>query len=447
MEVNRTYNFLLSIHEKVRGRKTIPYFRKLCQTQCWDVERLRNHQLQKLRRLLTHSRGQVPYYQKLFKTIDIKSFDTLVFEDYQKIPTLSKDEIRSNLMKFTSANYNGKLIKYSTGGSTGEPLVFYTDKEKEANHNAHKLRARTWFAILPGDKQVDFWGSPIELSKLSHFRSWKDRWFLNYVLLSAFDLKMEKLRSYVDFLRRFQPKLIYGYPTVIYRVAQFILDTPTAIGSYRPKLVSCTAEMLYDYQRNVIKEAFGCPVVNEYGSRDGGLIAHECPAGRLHIAAEHVLVEVDNVDKNGVGDLLITNLDGYGMPLLRYRIGDRGKLGSAQCDCGLSLPVLDQLAGRSNDFLVGRNGKLIHSLAPIYVLREISKLKQFKVIQRKQRQLEIQMVSHSSFDDAELDEIRQKMEKIFEQDLDVNFVFKESIDPEKSGKYRWVVSEVEAGSV
>jgi phenylacetate-CoA ligase len=352
---------------------------------------------------------------------------------------LERETIRAHRDDLVSESYRGRLIRYNTGGSTGEPLVFFTDPAKEAMHNAYKLRCREWFGVQPGHRQVDFWGSPIELDNLSRFRILKDRALLNHVVLSAFNLTEETLDEYVHLIRRFRPRLIYGYPTAIFRVAEHIARLGVNLASYRPMLITCTSEMLYDHHRTRIAEVFRCPVANEYGSRDGGLIAHECPSGRLHIAAEHVLVEVETPDENGVGDLLITNLDGFGMPLVRYRVGDRGRLGG-HCACGLSLPLLDALLGRSNDFVVGAGGRLIHSLAPVYVLREIEKIRQFKLTQSEDLGLDLQIVKRQPFDGAEIEELARRLRKVLGFDVPVEIRFVDTIAPEASGKYRWVVS-------
>jgi phenylacetate-CoA ligase len=330
------------------------------------------------------------------------------------------------------------LIRSNTGGSTGEPLVFYTDREKEARHNAYKLSCREWFGVRPGQRQVDFWGSPIELDKLSRLRILKDRALLNHVVLSAFHLTEERLDDYVKFLREFRPRLIYGYPTVIFRVADHMIRRGIGLGSHRPTLVACTSETLYEHHRARILEAFGCSVANEYGSRDGGLVAHECPRGTLHIAAEHVMVEVDSPDEDGVGDLLVTNLDGYGMPLMRYRLGDRGCFGRG-CECALALPALDRLAGRANDFVVGSGGRLIHSLAPVYVLREVDKIRQFKLTQREDLGIDLRIVERQKFEPWEVQELSRRLRTVFGFDVPIDVHFVETIPPEASGKYKWVV--------
>jgi len=435
---------LLPMHERLRGRRTLKYYRKLQCDEMLAGNIIKSYQEEKFSKLIQHCFDNVSYYQDIFSSIGIYSANDIDISDLIKLPILERDNIRKNLKNIIAVKgYKGKLIKYNTGGSTGEPLVFFTDIDKESQHNAQKLRARSWFGVMPGSRQVDFWGSPIELDKLSKIRIWKDKTLLNHRVLSAFNLTEERLTVYAKVLKRFRPRLIYGYPTVIYRMADYIKKHPFIMEGWQPQLISCTSEMLYDHQRNIIADVFGCYVANEYGSRDAGLIAHECPLGKMHIAMEHVFVEVDNPDQNGVGDLLITNLDGYGMPLIRYRVGDRGCLGEDKCACGLQSPILTKLEGRVNDFIVGKDGKLIHSLAPIYVLRNIPKIQQFKLLQYKNLSLEIFIVADSIIQNSELEDVKLMLRKILSLRVPVKFTFVKTIEPEKSGKYRWVVSKAE----
>jgi phenylacetate-CoA ligase len=428
---------LLPLHERLRGRPTLAYLKELRRSQALDGEALAALQRRKLVRLLEHCRREVPYYARLLARSPEGEDAVRTLADL--LPVLDRKAIRDHRDDLLAASYRDRLVRYNTGGSTGEPLVFFTDPVKEARHNAYKLRCREWFGVSPGQRQVDFWGSPIELDKLSRLRILKDRWFLNHVVLSAFHLTEERLEGYAEFLRRFRPRLIYGYPTVVYRVADHVAQRGEGLGSYRPTLVACTSEMLYEHHRTRIAEVFRCPVANEYGSRDGGLIAHECPSGRLHIAAEHVLVEVDAPDPDGIGDLLITNLDGFGMPLLRYRVGDRGRLGGS-CGCGLPSPVLDALSGRTNDFVVGAGGRLIHSLAPVYVLRDCDKIGQFKLTQREDLALDLQIVAREPLRHGEIADMERRLRQVFGFDIPVEVRFVDAIPPEASGKYRWVVS-------
>lgn len=434
-----TRRLWLPLHERLRGRETITHYDALRVHERWDAERLAALRREKLGALLAHCRAQVPYYREAFARAGIDSGAAPGPDWLANLPPLERDTVRGQGRSLLAERGFPRRLPSNTGGSSGAPLVFETDIVKEARHNAHKLRARRWFGVLPGQRQVDFWGSPIELSRQSRRRMLKDRWLLNQVLLSAFNLTPQRLGEYVAFLARYRPRLVYGYPTVIHRVAQHVLEHG-GLGDYRPQLVSCTSEMLFEHQRAGIAAAFGCPVANEYGSRDGGLIAHQCPAGSLHIAAEHVWLEVDQPDADGVGDLLVTNLDGYGMPFVRYRVGDRGRLAGQPCACGLPLPVLAELSGRTNDLLIGADGRQVHSLAPIYVLREIPDIKQFRVHQKADRSVSVELVLGRPLPAAMRADIVRRLHVVLGE-LPVELVDRDTIAPEKSGKYRWVISE------
>jgi len=442
-------HLLLPLHERLRGRDTIAQWRALrAQDQCSAVS-LETVRLAKLRRLIAHCQQHVPYYRQLFAQQDALNPADFQFADLARLPVLERAILRERGEELKAQGWQDRLIRYSTGGSTGEPLVFSTDKHRESCLNAQKLRARTWFGVMPGERQVDFWGSPIELSRQNRLRRLKDRWLLNQVVLSASNLSLERIDGYIASLNRVQPRLIYGYPTVLYRIANRILET-TEAGSphgspsglqWAPKLIACTSEMLLPHMRAVIADAFECPIANEYGSRDGGMIAHECPEGHLHLFSDHVVVEVDQPDSDEIGDLLITNLDGFGMPFLRYRIGDRGALTDAPCTCGLPLPRLRELQGRANDFLIGRGGRMIHSSAANYVLREIPALRQYQVRQRADHHFDLYMVLHRPLTEDEQARIRSGLQRVIDEPLDVNLIEQDSIAPEPSGKYRWVISE------
>lgn len=434
-------HLLLPLHERLRGRDTVAQWRAFRADDRLSAQAIADLRLAKLRRLLAHCQQQVPYYRQRFGQsggLDPAAFD---WADLAHLPILERATLREQGDQLKAEGWEDRLIRYSTGGSTGEPLVFYTDKPREACLNAQKLRARAWFGVLPGDRQVDFWGSPIELSRQGRLRRLKDRWLLNQVVLSASNLTIERIDGYIDALRRFQPRLIYGYPTVIDRIAGRLLETGESAPNQGLKLIACTSEMLLPQMRARIEQVFGCPVANEYGSRDGGMIAHQCPQGSLHLFAEHVIVEVDQPDASGIGDLLVTNLDGYGMPFLRYRIGDRGALTDEPCTCGLPLPRLRELQGRANDFLIGGDGRMIHSSTANYVLREIPALRQYQLRQRADRHLDLFMVLRRPLTDSEQDQIRAGLQRIIGAPLAVNLIEQERIAPEPSGKYRWVISE------
>lgn len=436
-----TGNILFPLHEYLRGRQTAACYRALRRTERFTPDELHALQDRKLRMLMRHCWDRVPYYRRVFSALGITHPEALDREVWQKLPPLEREDVREHLDGLLATGFENKRIRHSTGGSTGEPLVFFTDPIKESWHNAAKLRGRAWFGIEPGSRQVDFWGSPVELSKQDAFRRFKDRYFLNQIVLSALDLTDQALVRHARLLGRFRPRLIYGYPTVLYHVALYMERNPKEFAGWRPELVTCTSEMLYPNQREKMLNVFQCQVGNEYGSRDGGHLAHECPKGNLHIAAEHVLLEVDEPDVDGVGDLLVTNLDGFAMPLLRYRLGDRVALCSEPCSCGLTLPVLTEISGRRTDFLVGRDDRLIHSAALVGILRDLPNLKQFRIIQHQNLSIEILLVAAQPLAESDLSVVRQRMQTMMCMDLPIQFAFPDYIPPLNSGKYLTLISE------
>src|SRR5262249_7461810 len=195
---------------------------------------------------------------------------------------------------------------------------------------------------------------------------------------------------------------------------------------------------LYDFQRATIGAVFGCPIGVEYGCRDGGTVANECPAGGLHIAAEGMIVEV--ID----GEIVLTNLHTFAMPIIRYRTGDVGALEPTPCSCGRGLPRLRGVEGRQTDFLVTPSGKILHALAAIYVLRELPSVAEFQIGEERGDALTIRVVPRDAFGPAEQSAVRSRLRRLFESDIDVVFEVMDTLPRLASGKHRYVISEIAA---
>ena len=436
---------LYPLHELVMRRPTLAYLSQFEKSQWLPPEALKTLQWKKLKRLLHHAYERVPYYRSLFRSLDLHPQDVNNEADFRQLPFLTKELIRGNSPSLIAEGFQGKLIRYSTGGSTGEPLIFYTDSTKESAHNAAKLRARRWWGIEVGDRQIDLWGSPIELSKQDWLRVIKDRFLMNFILLSAFNLTEITIERYLQTMRSFQPMILYGYATVLYRVAQFCEEKGIDPGLKSLKAIVATSEMLFDYQREKIAKVFQRPVVNEYGSRDGGYTAQECPSGNMHIAMEHVYVEfvpLNDKDPEKAMEVVITNLDSYGMPFIRYRVGDLASGQGGICPCGRGLMLMQSLQGRSNDMLISPTGKVLHGLSVIYILREIPGMKQFKVTQKAADWLAIEVVKNSRFQATAERVIRDRISQIMEAPIRIDIIYRREIPPERSGKYRWIVSKM-----
>jgi len=208
-----------------------------------------------------------------------------------------------------------------------------------------------------------------------------------------------------------------------------------------------TSETLYGDQRLDIERVFGCPVANGYGSREAGFIAHQCPAGGMHITAEDVIVEI--VDERGrplpvgrSGEIVVTHLATGDFPFIRYRTGDVGTLSDRGCACGRGLPLLADIQGRTTDFVVAQDGTVMHGLALIYVIRSIRGIRQYKIIQESLDSTRILLVTDPGFNAWDEDTIRKGFGQRLGSGVRIDIERVAEIPREASGKYRYIVSHV-----
>lgn len=179
--------------------------------------------------------------------------------------------------------------------------------------------------------------------------------------MPAFEMSAQKVDSFIRQIQAIRPKMLFGYPSALSHIAVHAEKNGTMLNNLGIKVAFVTSERLYDYQREKIETVFGCPVANGYGGRDAGFIAHQCPAGNMHITAEDIIVKI--IDKEGqvlphgeAGEIVITHLATRDFPFIRYRTGDVGFLTDAQCSCGRGLPLLKEIQGRTTDFIVAQDG-------------------------------------------------------------------------------------------
>jgi phenylacetate-CoA ligase len=437
--------FFFPLHERIKNHHSVAVRKELEISQWWDQMRLQELQLSRLCQLLTHAEAHVPYYRSLFAEIGFEAKDVHSLAHLQCLPLLDKSKIRSNTEALKSENAQS-LHRFNTGGSSGEPLIFYIGKERVTHDVAAKWRATRWWGVDIGDREMVVWGSPIELGAQDRIRALRDRLFRTR-LLPAFEMSEQKLDRFLEEIRAMRPKMLFGYPSALSHIARHAKTSGQHMDDLGIRIAFVTSERLYDEQRQQISETFACPVANGYGGRDAGFIAHECPQGSMHITAEDIVVEI--VDQQGAplpcgeaGEIVVTHLATKDFPFIRYRTGDIGVLDSKPCICGRGLPVLKEIQGRSTDFLVARDGTVIHGLALIYILRDMPQVKNFKIIQESLDMTRVWVVTDATL----TPEAIAKIELGFKARLGsaVNIAIEEmaEIPAEKSGKFRYVVSKV-----
>ena len=438
-------NILFPLQEKLKKHDTLAIRKAMDESQWWSPEKLEKYRLERLRSLLVKVGKNVPYYRDCFASLGFNPQEINSLTDLQKLPLLTKAMIRAEGDRMKSDIAQG-LARFNTGGSSGEPLIFFIGTERVSHDVAAKWRATRWWDVDIGDPEIVVWGSPIELGTQDRVRAIRDK-FMRTELMPAFQMNETNLDQFVARIRERRPKMLFGYPSAISHIAAHAKKRGIALNDLGVKVVFCTSERLYDHQREAISSAFACPVANGYGGRDAGFIAHECPAGGMHITAEDIIVEI--IDENGTvqapdvaGEIVVTHLATSEFPFIRYRTGDIGTLGTGRCDCGRGLPLLTEIQGRSTDFVIASDGTAMHGLALIYILRDMPAVKAFKVVQESIEQTEVYLVTEASFDAAMSEKIVREFQKRLGNSVRININIIDSIPPEKSGKYRYIVSHL-----
>ena len=436
---------LFPLHERLKQHSTVAVRRGLEDSQWWPAERLRALQAERLRALLVDVGQHVPYYRDLFASIGFDPAAVRGVEDLQRLPFLTKPLVRQHTEALKRPQAQG-LARFNTGGSSGEPLIFFIGRERVSHDVAAKWRATRWWGVDIGDPEIVVWGSPIELGAQDRVRALRDK-LLRTELLPAFEMSETKLDAFIAAIRARRPRMLFGYPSALSHIARHADKRGQRMDDLGIRVAFVTSERLYDDQRDAIARVFGCRVANGYGGRDAGFIAHECPQGGMHVTAEDIVVEI--VDAQGrvlppgqAGEIVVTHLATRDFPFVRYRTGDIAVMGTEPCACGRGLFTLREIQGRSTDFVVAADGTVMHGLALIYILRNLSGVRQFKITQESLLQSRIQLVVDADFDRTAIPEIARQVRARLGAAVEVDIELVREIPPERSGKYRYVVSRV-----
>jgi len=436
------------LQERLKHHSTVADLSALEASQWWDRSRILDLQLQRLRALLVHAGARVPYYRELFARCGFDPAAVRSVADLARLPLLDKPTIRAHTDALKAEGAVG-LARFNTGGSSGEPLIFYIGRERVSRDVAAKWRATRWWGVDIGDPEVVVWGSPIELKAQDRMRGLRDA-LMRTELLSAFEMSPERLDHFVARIRARRPAMLFGYPSSLSMIAAHAAARGVRLDDLGVKVAFVTSERLYPEQRAAIERAFACPVANGYGGRDAGFIAHQCPAGSLHITAEDIVLETVDAEGRAVpagqpGEIVVTHLATGEFPFIRYRTGDVGVLSDAACACGRGLPVLAEVQGRTTDFVVAADGTVMHGLALVYVLRDLPGVQHFRIVQESLALTRIELVATPAQDAARDAAVVAAFRRRLGAGVEVRIEPVEAIARERSGKYRYVQSRVAAG--
>lgn len=390
--------------------------------------------------LLDHAFRSVPYYRKKFGALGIQCGDIRTRADFAKLPALSREEVNAHRAELCSQVSKERLIPHATGGSSGVPTRFYITVDSYDWRCAASARAYSWSDYHIGERTLYLWGAPVGRSMpLNRVKVQIHRLLKRELVVPTFAQTEELWDKTFHAALQFRPKFVVGYVSSLQQFAEFLLDRNLII----PGIVAviAAAEPVYQSTRDLVLRTFHAPLFNTYGSREFMSIAAECRYhDGLHVHSENLLVEKQPEAQGGTNsELLVTDLHNYGMPFIRYRIGDVGTLSDSDCPCGRGLPVLRRIEGRVLEVLRAADGRTVPGEFFPHLMKEICEVREFQVQQRSLDDVVLSVVLSRPFSEASETLLRKEMARVFTSRTRLTINPVHSIPRLPSGKRRLVI--------
>lgn len=422
------------------------YLRELSASQWYDPEQLRQRQWDRLRDMIQYAFTHCTYYRAHYASLGFSGV-LRDWEDFRNLPLLTKRDIRDNEGRLLSDAFRREnLVRAKTGGSTGTALTLYFDERCQEIRNAAAMRSDRWAGWDIGMKVAAVWGNPPIADTLKKkLRNWlRDR----IIYLDTMDINESSVHRFMECWRREQPQVVFGHAHSIYILALFLQSMGTE-GRLRPRGIIATSMMLLEPERRVIEKVFGCPVINRYGCEEVGLIACECEQQTgLHLNVDHLIIEFLRDDGTEAvpgeeANIVVTDLANHGMPLIRYRVEDRGVLSDRRCSCGRGLPLMERIIGREADFLKRPDGSLVAGVSLVErTLTAIPGIEQMQLVQDDLHRICAKVVADKYFGEANVRELHDELRMIFGADVLIEIRIVPALDQTNSGKYRFAICNI-----
>lgn len=437
----------MPLHKWLITSRARMYYDELKQSQWLEPSALQELQEKKLRLLIQHAYRHVGYWRNLFDENNINPDEIRTIEDLSKIPLLSKSTVRENLyFDMLSDNHDkSRILRISTSGSTGEPFVCFADQHQIEIRWGATQRSLEWTGYRFGDRCARLWHQTIGMTAVQIFKEAVDAWFCRRVFVPAFEMSDESIARFVKKLKAYKPVLIDGYAESFNFLALYMRNHQ--LQGLHPKGIVSSAQYLPDQSRQIIEENFKCGVFDKYGSREFSGIAYECDAhSGHHVVAESYIVEIikdGRLAKPGeMGEIVVTDLNNFCMPLIRYRLGDLGKAmdNSQLCPCGRGLPRIGQIEGRTQSIVFAANGTYMPSSFFLHLFKDFMHImRQFQIVQQEKGAMVLKIIKAPRFQDETLAELLSLLRKYVGEEMKIDVEFVERIPLGRTGKHQSVI--------
>lgn len=395
-------------------------------------------QFQKLKSIIQHAYDHTKYYRQVFDALGCTPASLTTIADLGRLPFVTREILNDRHKDMIADTYAPNEIHYdATGGSSGLTTRFARDNACLAIKKAAEYRFNGFTGWKPGEKILYYWPALKDFARTGSPRSLlKNQLLTREILLYAGKLNPEVLSEHVQILQRFKPALIRCFPSALQQLAEYCKEQAIRLPVSRG--IISVGEPLLDSQRVIFQEIFCAPAYNCYVSRETGNMACECNQHNgLHVADDMVFIEVVNPDINGMGEIAVTDLTNYGMPLIRYRIQDACRIPNKACPCGSNFTRIDLSGARLTDYFIAPTDNSFISGASLvhYLLAEGSGLGRMQLVQDAQDHILVRIADNEQNCSEGMQQIRTKIDAMFKGSMRTDFEFVESIPFLASGKY------------
>jgi phenylacetate-CoA ligase len=445
-----TYFATMPLHKwQIRGSAREIYL-DLKETEWLSRDDLEALQLHKLQRLLQHAYVHVPFYRDAMRAAGVHPLEMNSLDDIRRLPLLSKDDVRRNLYfgLFADDHRKREMLKISTSGSTGEPFTTYADRYQLEVRFAATLRGVEWTGWRFGDRQARLWHQTIGMTRLQVIRERVDAWFMRRLFIPAFEIDSGNIEGFIDAIRNHRPVLIDGYAESLNFLATYLREGGRP--GFSPRAIISSAQGLPDNVRALIETGFDTKVYDKYGAREFSGIAYQCgESPDHHVVDETYIVELlvdERPARPGeIGEVVITDLSNFSVPLIRYRIGDLAVAvdETTPCPCGRHLSRIGRIEGRTQAIVYCANGTWLPGALFLHFFKDYEHaVRFFQIRQDRRGEFVLKIVKNRRFTANEFDEIMKKLRRFVGSETRIDVEFCDAIPLLETGKRSPVVSTV-----
>lgn len=439
---------LLPFHTWNITYRTRKYLTILEKSEWLDLNSIQQEQRIRLTSLLWNCFGNVPYYRKLFVQAALLPNEMDPEGSLQELPLLSKEEVRNSLHfdLFSRQAEVKKLHKIATSGSTGTPFVTYVDQHQLDMRFSTTLRATQGLGWSFGKKQMRLWHQNLGLSRTQELKERLNALLSRRVFIPAFELNQEKLGDLVRLIEMHKPLLIDGYAESLNYISRAVQKGEIV---HSPSAVMTSAQILTDQSRQMIESKLNTKVFDKYGSREFSGIAYECGFGEgMHVQWESYIIEVlrgNRLAKPGeIGEIVITDLNNFSVPLVRYRIGDLGSwIPKSSCECGRSSPKIGRIVGRTQALVLVADDIWLPGTFFAHFFKEYETLVgQFQIIQTVPSSFTLKAIKGPNWSEDAWARMMEHLGEYIGSEFHVETEYVGSIPLGRTGKRTPVISKI-----